>query len=111
MTEAVVTPCSLLTINLLHIIDDFLLYDDKRFPQPLDQYIYIYENKELIFNMLRCNLKIDSPFDDPVAYKIYIELEARFDNLFNNLLTCGNTHKFDPELVRRTLDMDPDEPA
>lgn len=106
MSPAVKQPLALLGINLLFIIEDFLTYDQEKFPNPLDQYIYIYENKENILKILECNLEIESPFDDPVAYHPYVHLREGFERMFTALLTCGNTHKFDPEMCRSTLERD-----
>lgn len=107
--EEVVTPLKILAINLYHIIEDFLIYREEKFPNPLDQYIYIYENKELILNMLSCSMETENPFDDPVSYRTAKNLYIRFNNLFLSILTCGNTHKFDPELITRTLEREKDE--
>lgn len=107
--QAVQHPLNLLATNLLIIIEDFLTYNQERFPNPLDQYIYIYENKDLILQMLQCNLEIESPFDDPVAYHAHLHISMGLEQMFQCILTCGNTHKFDPELIRENLERDVDE--
>lgn len=85
-------------------------YDPNRFPKPLDQYIYIYENREDILKILANDLKVDNPFDCPIAYTLWHRLNARFERLFRHILTVGQTHKFDPDYIVDHLLVGSDEP-
>lgn len=99
LPEAVKLPIRHLTSNLVLIVVKYLEYDEEKFPNPLDQYKYIYENRDTILEILARNLKVGSPIDDVISHYIYTILSNDFQRLFDNLVTCGTTHSFDPETI------------
>lgn len=97
MLEAVLTPLSIMHKNLSEIVDNYLRYDPTRFPEPLDQYTYIYESKDKILAIFDRDAVVRNPFDDPVLYSMHFRMDRRFDRFFEDLLKMGNAHKFDEE--------------
>lgn len=103
LPEAVKLPIRHLTTNLVIIVVKYLEYDERKFPNPLDQYLNIYDNRDTILEILSRNLKVESPIDDIVSYYIYTLISSDFERLFANIVACGKTHKFDPEIIEEFL--------
>lgn len=97
--DAFTTPLKKLRVNLLEIVAMYLEYDEERFPNPLDQYIYIYENQDKILEILERDLAVQDPFVCPFSYCLCFRMKTRFHRLFRHILTVGNTHKFDEEYI------------
>lgn len=97
MLEAVVVPIAIMHRNMCEIVNNYLRYDPDRFPDPLDQYTYIYENKNKILAIFDRNAVVQSPYDDPVLYALRFRIDARLERFFENILKVGNSHKFDEE--------------
>lgn len=108
--EPFTTPVIKLNINLIEIVVKYLQYDPERFPNPLDQYVYIYENQDEIIRILNRGIEVENPFECPQSYHFSKVLTMRFQRLFRHILTVGNTHKFDREHIRDCILPDSDEP-
>lgn len=106
--EAITTPIKKLRTNLFEIVATFLEYDEERFPNPIDQYVYIYENQDRIIDILERDLMVDNPFDCPISYTLCFRLKGRFQRLFRHILTVGKTHKFDEEYIMEHILWDSD---
>lgn len=84
-------------------MDDFLRYDPSRFETPLDQYVFIYESKNRILDILERNLEANG-FDDPQGFAYRKRVVKRFERFFSYIVAMGNSHRFDlEELENRIL--------
>lgn len=106
--DAFTAPLKQLHVNLLEIVVAYLEYDPERFPNPIDQYVHIYENQDKILEILDRNFAVENPFDCPFSYCLQHTLKTRFYRLFRHILTVGKTHKFDEEYIMEHILWDSD---
>lgn len=88
------------------LLDEYLDYDEKNFPNPLDQYIKIYECKDEILAVVDNCLKVNSPKEDPAQYMMWCWMRSAITRLLNNIVSCGSAHKFDEDMLRSTHHFD-----
>lgn len=106
--DAFKAPLKKLYVNLLEIVVAYLEYNEEKFPNPIDQYVYIYESQDKIIEILEKDFMVDNPFDCPFSYCLCYTLKTRFYRLFRHILTVGNTHKFDEEYIMEHILWDSD---
>lgn len=70
LISPVTNPLLKCTTNLIEVVLRYLEYDPDKFPNPLDQYVYIYESREAILEIISRDIKVENPFDCPIAYTL-----------------------------------------
>lgn len=72
----------------------------------MDQYINIHESRDEILGIITRNLRVETPFQDPVLYSLHKRLERRFARFFENLMFMGRSHNFEEDNLEDILDLE-----
>lgn len=68
--KIVLDPIKRMSHVLNYLEQEYFKYDPERFPNPIDQYIYIHESKEEIMKVIN-ETEPKRPFDDIVAFTLF----------------------------------------
>lgn len=81
---------------LVQLRDEYFKYDQSRFPNPIDQYLHIYESKEKIMAMVN-RLEPVKPLEEIVLFTMFKRISWRIERVCDFIVKVGKTHYFELE--------------
>lgn len=96
--KIVLDPIRKLSHTLTYLEHEYFTYDPERFPNPIDQYVYIRESKEKIVAMVK-ELEPKDPIRAVVDFTLYKRVVWRIEHVCDYLIVRGNSHGFNYDIL------------